>query len=1004
MKPIGKSLSRVPLTVKMVFLTLVVGVSIWAVLDFVVNITVKNIFETQLTERLNSEVKSYRHRFGRYVYSHANLVQLLAAQSGIVDYVNQSGWPEKGISAVKYHRHQPEWLPGLSTLRAIAIPRYAILLDTDGKAREVYQSTKQPLPQMLLTPSVSLIRRSNDVSYMTNVEKSPYLIATYPVLNSFGQIAAQLMLASPLDSDFLLASQGQNTEGILIALVTGDENRILVSSDQSVLPAGATLESLYGQHISVRQTLFEYGDSEMNFKFASLVPKTEVIALTETLVSQVRKFRAIIAVVFIMSFAFIIYYITRRIARVSKGIAEFSKHISGGKQEEDLKGDQLFVLEKSFNRLTEEVIEAREIIRQQADEKTHQIVSQVHEAIISVGADSIISSWNPGAEEVFGWLEEQVVGKQYIDIILLPRDQGLINNALDQFLETGCEAMFNRQMEMSVMDREGRTFPAELSISSARSQADCFIIVMVRDISERKDAEEALRLSEDKFSKAFSSSPMLMIISTVEEGRFIDVNETFLKTSGYSSDEVIGYTSLELRLWADPHDRENMITQLTLHGVMHNFETKLRMKDGALINCLLSSELIEIEGKQCVLSALLDLTERQRLESQLLHAQKMEAVGHLAGGVAHDFNNFLTAIIGYGNILLMKKQFKEDSSLRSIMDKMLVTSEKAAGLVKSLLAFGRKQVVLLKPVDLNSVINCLENLLLRLVSEEIELHIVLADKDLIVMADNGQMEQVLMNLATNARDAMSGRGSLIIETGEVEIDSMFIEKYGYGEYGSYALITVKDTGSGMDEETKAKIFEPFFTTKEMGKGTGLGMSMIFGIIKQHNGFINVESAIDQGTTINILLPEIKTEASSERSEISRDVRGGAETILLAEDEQVVREMTKDILENYGYKVIEAHDGTDAVTKFIENQDVVQLLLLDVMMPGKNGNEVYEEVMKVKPGIKTLFVSGYSADILNRRGVNEGKAEIIFKPVAPHDLLIKVRSVLDEAQEQRKKFV
>ncbi len=988
----------------MVLLTLVVGVTIWAVLDFVVNITVTNIFEAQLTERLNSEATSYRHRLGRYVYSHANLVRLLASRSDIADYINKGGWPEKGDSGVIYHRSSPEWLPGLSTLRAIAIPRYAILLDPNGKAREVYQSTKQLLPRMLLNPSVSLIRRSNDVSYLTNVEESPYLITSYPVFNSRGQITAQLMLASPLDSDFLLASQGQNTERILIALVTGEENRILVSSDMSLLPAGKTLESMYGQHISVRQTLFEYGDSEMNFKFASLVPKTQVIALTKTLVSQVRKFRAIIAIVFILSFALITYYITRRIALVSKGIAEFSQHITGGKQEEELKGDQLFVLEKRFKRLTEEVIEAREIIRQQAEEKTHQIVSQVHEAIITVGSDSLITSWNPGAEEVFGWPEEEVVGKQCIDIIFLTRDHGLINNALDQFIDTGCEAIFNRQMEMSVVDREGRTFPAELSISSARSEAECFIIVMVRDISERKDAEEALRLSEEKFSKAFSSSPVLMIISTVEDERFIDVNETFLRTCGYSREEVIESSSLELELLADELDREIMIKQIRQYGVMYNFETKIRVKDGALLNCLLSAELIEIEGKQCILSVLLDLTERQRLENQLLHAQKMEAVGHLAGGVAHDFNNFLTAIIGYGNILLMKKQFKEDPSLRSIMDKMLVTSEKAAGLVKSLLAFGRKQVVQLKPVDLNTVINSVGNLLLRLISEDIELRINFADKDLIVMADSGQIEQVLMNLATNARDAISGRGSLFVETGEVEIDSNFIEKYGYGEYGKYALISVRDTGSGMDEKTKEKIFEPFFTTKEMGKGTGLGMSMIFGIIKQHNGLIHVESTPGKGTTVNILLPEIRTEAKIERRETSRVARGGSETILLAEDDQVVREMTIDILENYGYKVIEAYDGTDAIAKFIENQDRVQLLLLDVMMPGKNGNEVYEEIVKLKPGIKTLFVSGYTEDILSKRGVNEERAEIIFKPVAPYDLLMRVRSVLDETPSSQKKFL
>jgi signal transduction histidine kinase/CheY-like chemotaxis protein len=387
------------------------------------------------------------------------------------------------------------------------------------------------------------------------------------------------------------------------------------------------------------------------------------------------------------------------------------------------------------------------------------------------------------------------------------------------------------------------------------------------------------------------------------------------------------------------------------------------------------------------------IREQKKLEGQLVQAQKMEAVGQLAGGIAHDFNNILTAIIGYGNLMQMK--MKEDDPLRMNIDHILNSAERAARLIQSLLAFSRKQIINPQPIDLNEIVTRVEKLLLRVIGEDIKLTTICREEAVTVMADSGHIEQVLMNLATNARDAMPEGGILSIETGLVEIDDELIKTHGYGKQGKYAFISVTDSGVGMDEETRQKIFEPFFTTKEVDKGTGLGLSVIYGIIKQHDGFIDVYSEPGKGTKFKIYLPQIKAGIKEAAKTELFSVEKGTETVLVAEDNESVRRLIKDILQQYGYKVIEAGDGEEAIENYKEQEEEIDLLLLDVIMPKRNGKEVYEEIKGMKPDVKALFLSGYSEDLLQKKGVLEKGINFIFKPVAVNDLLRKVRGVLDK---------
>jgi len=382
--------------------------------------------------------------------------------------------------------------------------------------------------------------------------------------------------------------------------------------------------------------------------------------------------------------------------------------------------------------------------------------------------------------------------------------------------------------------------------------------------------------------------------------------------------------------------------------------------------------------------------ERQRAE-QMRQSQRMEAVGQLAGGIAHDFNNLLTAIIGFTTLAQM--DLGENPAAR-YLDEVLVASERATHLTKGLLSFSRKQPVNLQPVELNGSVKRIEQLLRRLISEEIELVLRYAGEPLPVIADAGQIDQIIMNLATNARDAMEHSGTLTIETGSREVTADFVADYGCSQPGRYARLSVKDTGKGMDEATKARIFEPFFTTKEVGKGTGLGLAIVYGIVKQHDGFLGIESTPGLGTSFNIYLPLQGTGAVPEPpGQEAPDAPRGAGTLLVVEDAPEVRRLTRQVLENSGYRVVEAEDGADALEKFRAHQDEIKLVIIDVVMPKMNGKEAFAQMARMRPGTKVLFTSGYTPNDVNKKGVHFGRDNFIGKPCRPQALLKMVAELL-----------
>jgi len=415
-------------------------------------------------------------------------------------------------------------------------------------------------------------------------------------------------------------------------------------------------------------------------------------------------------------------------------------------------------------------------------------------------------------------------------------------------------------------------------------------------------------------------------------------------------------------------------------------------KDGTLIeeDAIISPLLDSAGSLTGYVSLKRDITEEVKLHSQFRQAQKMESVGTLAGGIAHDFNNILTALIGYATIEQMKME--KDSPLLPYIDQVLSASEKAADLTRSLLAFSRQQPITLAPLDLNDAIRATEKLLKRLLTEDIDLRTHLAGERTVVMADRSQIDQILFNLVTNARDAMPRGGVLAIETAVVHMDRRFIGKFGFGEPGQFVLASVSDTGMGMDAAPREKIFDPFFTTKELGRGTGLGLATVYGIVKQHNGYITVDSEPNQGTTFRIYLPAVELTAVNKERQTPA-VRGGDELILVAEDDKEVRGFMCDVLKRYGYRIIEAVDGEEAVSSFRDHGDI-DLVILDSVMPKRNGREAYEEIRGIDPRARVLFMSGYTRDIVLDKGVEEGKFDFIAKPLLIDKLLTRVREILD----------
>jgi PAS domain S-box-containing protein len=632
---------------------------------------------------------------------------------------------------------------------------------------------------------------------------------------------------------------------------------------------------------------------------------------------------------------------------------------------------------------------------QEEKELTETAVNTMPGVFFVLDAEGRYVRWNRCLEDLLGSADGSLRGRAFLDAVH-SSDRQAVARTMTEVLAAGYAETGARLLAGGSTAARDHFLTFRKMYNGGRS----YLVGSGLDVTERKQAEDAVRQSREHISLILNSTAE-GIYGIDRDGLCTFCNASGLRMLGYASeDELLGRNIHE----TIHHAREDGTHYpqadcasrrvLTSGGSLHADREYLWRRDGTGFPVEFWAHPLIVEGRAAgSVCTFIDITERTTLENQLRQSQKMEAIGVLAGGVAHDFNNILTAIIGYSNIVCRKMDPADPS--RPFLDQILSASGRAASLTQSLLAFSRKQAHHPRNTDLNDTIRRVERLLCRIIGEDIALTTSLAGESMTVYVDAMQIEQVLMNLATNARDAMPRGGRLVIRTGIAEVSAAEAGAKGLGRPASYATLTVSDTGSGIEEGVREKIFEPFFTTKEAGKGTGLGLSMVYGIVKQNGGHIALSSTPGKGSAFTIYLPLVACGAAGVAVDPSEPVRGGTETVLVAEDDRVVRTITREVLSEFCYRVIEAENGEDAVNKFLFHRGGIDLAILDVIMPKKSGREVYEEARKHLPGLKVLFTSGYPADLIRKEGVIDGSMPFLPKPSTPREVLKKVREVLDQ---------
>jgi two-component system cell cycle sensor histidine kinase/response regulator CckA len=526
------------------------------------------------------------------------------------------------------------------------------------------------------------------------------------------------------------------------------------------------------------------------------------------------------------------------------------------------------------------------------------------------------------------------------------------------------------------------------AVAGGRDEVGLLIHAFNDMLDQIQERDQALQESEEQYRLLFEGNPHPMWVYDPDTLSFLAVNEAAVRLYGYAREEFLRMTIKDIRPVTDVPELLK-----SLKGTSRRSDGPWRhlKKDGSTLAVTVSSSEIRFRGTPARLVLATDMTEKTRLEAQLLQAQKMEAVGRLAGGVAHDFNNLLGVITGYSEMI--RKDLERHHPVQKRVDQIEKAAQRAAALTRQLLAFSRKEVHQPKVLDLNEVVADVDKMLQRLIGEDIEL-VVSAGADLLnVRADPGQIEQVIVNLVVNARDAMPQGGQVTIETASTFLDETYARTHAEVSPGPYVMLAVSDTGHGMDTETLSHIFEPFFTTKEESKGTGLGLATVFGIVKQSGGHISVYSEPGHGTTFKIYLPGVEDEKAAVEGVISAPLPQGTETILLVEDAEALRVMIRELLETAGYLVLESSDPEEALGRLRVHQGPVDLVLTDVVMPRMSGPDLVGNVRKVRPGIRALYMSGYTNEAIGRHGVLEQGTQFLQKPFTSEALLRKIMETL-----------
>ncbi len=636
--------------------------------------------------------------------------------------------------------------------------------------------------------------------------------------------------------------------------------------------------------------------------------------------------------------------------------------------------------------------------KQWSEARYRAILESAVDGIVTCDEAGIIDSANPSAEKMFGYTADELIGCN-VNILMPPPYRQEHDGHIARYRETGEKKIIGIEREAVGQRRDGSVFPLDLAISEVFLGDSRSFVGLLRDVTERKDVEEALRRERD-FAESLAETARIIVLVLDTEGRIVRFNPYMEKVSGYRLEEVKG------KLWFPtflPERDQKRIGKAFLQAVE-------ALPSSAVTNAIVTKNgderliewhtttLQDAGGEVAgVLSVGQDITERVHLESQLRQAQKMEAIGRLAGGVAHDFNTLLGSIFGYSEMVL--DSLPEDHPQRRAIEQIHRGAERGAALTRQLLAFSRRQVLQPRLLDLNVVITEMREMLRRLTTEDIELVFDLEERIGRVKVDAGQIEQVIMNLIVNSADALPQSGRITLETANLDIDAGHAERGAVLVAGRYVTLSVTDNGCGMDADTKNHAFEPFFTTKEQGKGTGLGLSTVYGIVRQSGGGVSIDSQPGEGTCVKIYLLRSEETAEKAPSESAKDTPDrGSETILLVEDDEMFLELTTEVLESQGYTVLPANTPTEAQAISSRHLEPIHLLVTDMVMPEMTGSVLARRLATERPHLAVLLMSGYSDEILEERSAADSDRAFIQKPFRTKDLARTVRDLLDAVRQ------
>jgi len=635
---------------------------------------------------------------------------------------------------------------------------------------------------------------------------------------------------------------------------------------------------------------------------------------------------------------------------------------------------------------------AEEAVRA-SEARLKALLDSALDACVTMDETGRITSWSAAAETVFGWPASEAIGRGLAATIIPPQHREGHARGLARFLETGEGPILRQRIEITALHRDGREFPVELTVTPIRLSDRWLFGAFVRDVTDEKRAEQALHRSEASY-RGLVEHAAYGIYRATGDGKFLMVNPALFTMLGYGSGEELLKVDIARDLYVDPEARVRILERCEQFGSAIE-EVAWRRRDGRVITVRLNGRPVRAPdgALECFEFIVDDVTEQRALEERLRQTQKMEAVGRLAGGIAHDFNNLLTAILG--SVDFLRRALGPEHPEHAETEEIQKAAVRAADLTRQLLAFSRQQVLAPKVLELDALVTNLEKMLRRLIGEDVELRFAGNASGAAVRADPGQLEQVIVNLVVNARDAMPRGGRLTIETASVDLDAAYAREHGTVEPGRYVMLAVTDTGVGIDRAAQARLFEPFFTTKEFGKGTGLGLATVYGIVKQSGGYIWVYSEPGRGATFKVYLPRVEHAGESVAApQPPARALGGTETILLAEDEAAVRNLARRVLEKHGYKLLLAATGRDGVRLAKEHAGPIDLLVTDVVMPEMGGRELAQHLTARQPGLKVLFLSGYTDDAIVHHGVLDAGVAFLQKPFKPDELARKIREVLD----------